>query len=187
MGDTLSTLESSYKSGGVNALGFPAFLQTYIETIDFNTLFGYIRENISSISRIIGSVSKNILLGSSSLVSSISGGIFQAVMIGVFTFFIMLERHAIRAFLYRIVPESVYAYMIRKESVFVGVLSSWIQGQAILCGAIFLITYIGLYSLQLFGIKIDNIFTLALIAGLMEFIPYIGPFLALLPALAIGA
>lgn len=33
----------------------------------------------------------------------------------------------------------------------------------------------------------ENIFTLALIAGLMEFIPYIGPFLALLPALAIVA
>lgn len=57
----------------------------------------------------------------------------------------------------------------------------------ILCFSIFLLTLLGLFSLRIFGIKIDDIFTLALIAGLMEFIPYIGPFLALLPALAIAA
>lgn len=39
----------------------------------------------------------------------------------------------------------------------------------------------------MFGIRLDGIFTLALIAGMMEFIPYIGPFIALLPALAIAA
>ncbi len=61
------------------------------------------------------------------------------------------------------------------------------KGQVILCLSIFALTLIGLFALRLFGIKIDDIFTLALIAGLMEFIPYIGPFLALLPALAIAA
>jgi predicted PurR-regulated permease PerM len=53
--------------------------------------------------------------------------------------------------------------------------------------SIFVLTLIGLFFLQFFGIKIEGIFTLALIAGLMEFIPYIGPFLAFLPALAIVA
>ncbi len=187
IGDTLNAIESLYKSGGVNALWFPAFLQTYIETVDFGTLFGYIRGNISSISSVIGSLSKNVLMSSGSLVSSISGGIFQAIMIGVFTFFMTLERHAIRAFLYSIFPKTLHTYMIQRESAFLGVLLAWMRGQIILCWAIFLITYAGLFSLQLFDIKIDNMFTLALIAGLMEFIPYVWPFLALLPALAIAA
>lgn len=38
----------------------------------------------------------------------------------------------------------------------------------------------------LFGFDTENTFTLALISGIMEFVPYIGPILALIPALIIG-
>lgn len=109
------------------------------------------------------------------------------IMIGVFTFFISLERHAIKDFLYTVFPKKIQMYLLSREDSFLVVLSAWMKGQVILCLSIFSLTLIGLFALRLFGIKIDDIFTLALIAGLMEFIPYIGPFLALLPALAIAA
>jgi predicted PurR-regulated permease PerM len=55
------------------------------------------------------------------------------------------------------------------------------------------VTYIGLYILEFFvgGVFIEDFvlekkFTLALIGGIMEFIPYIGPLLALIPAVIIG-
>jgi len=37
-----------------------------------------------------------------------------------------------------------------------------------------------------FGIDTEKTFTLALISGIMEFIPYLGPIIALIPALIIG-
>ena len=37
-----------------------------------------------------------------------------------------------------------------------------------------------------FGIDLPNKFTLALIAGLTEFIPYLGPFMGMVPAILLG-
>ncbi|MFA6091056.1 MAG: AI-2E family transporter [Candidatus Gracilibacteria bacterium] len=184
---SFDSMEVLYKSGGVDALGFPAFFKSFVGTVDFGTLFELVRTHISSLSSIIGTLSKNLFQGSTSLISSLSGGIFQIMMIGVFTFFMSLERQTIRNFLYQIFPKNMREYLMHRESSFLQVLSAWMKGQIILCVAIFFLTLIGLLSLQIFGIKVENIFTLALIAGLMEFIPYIGPFLALLPALAIVA
>ncbi|NDK19845.1 AI-2E family transporter [Candidatus Gracilibacteria bacterium] len=185
--NSFSELEILYRKGGVDALGFPSFLKTYIGTVDFGMLFEWVRNNISSFSGIATSLSTNLLQGSSSIISTLSGGIFQGIMILVFTFFMSLERHSIKKFLYRIFPKNISTYLLFREDSFLRVLRSWLKGQLILGASIFLLTLIGLFCLQLFGIKIDGIFTLALIAGLMEFIPYIGPFIALLPALALVA
>lgn len=184
---SFGNMEALYKSGGVDALWFPSFLKSYITTVDFGTLFEWIKNNISSISSVMATLSKNLLQSSSSLISSLSGGIFQIIMIGIFTFFMSLERQSIKKFLYQISPINIRKYLLRREDSFLQILGAWMKGQIILCFSIFFLTFIGLWSLHLFGIKVDNIFTLALIAGLMEFIPYIGPFLALLPALAIVA
>lgn len=155
--------------------------------VDFGTLFEFVRNNISSLSGVATTLSQNIFQSSTSLVASISGGIFQGIMIGVFTFFMSLERRSIKTFLYMLFGNRIRTYMMSREDSFLHVLSAWMRGQLILCASIFALTLAGLLGLGLFGIHIDNIFTLALIAGLMEFIPYIGPFLALLPALAMAA
>ena len=62
----------------------------------------------------------------------------------------------------------------------------WLKGQLLLGLFIGLAVYLGLWTLALFGINLDNKWTLALIAGLMEFIPYLGPILGSLPALLVG-
>jgi predicted PurR-regulated permease PerM len=58
----------------------------------------------------------------------------------------------------------------------------------ILSFSIFFITYVSLTLVEfIFGFDTGRTFTLALISGVMEFIPYIGPLLSLIPALIIGA
>lgn len=187
IGDSFDALDKLYRSGGVDALGFPSFLKSYIKTVDFGTLFELVRNHVSSLSSVVASLSKNLLQSSTSIISSISGGIFQAIMVGVFTFFMSLERRAIKEFLYSVLSGDIREYLVRREDAFLHILLSWMKGQTILGFSIFLLTLLGLFSLRLFGVNMDNVFTLALIAGLMEFIPYVGPFLALLPALAIAA
>lgn len=46
----------------------------------------------------------------------------------------------------------------------------------------FLLNLAGLFIVQLFGVPVSNIFSLALIAGAMEFVPYVGPIVAFVPA-----
>jgi predicted PurR-regulated permease PerM len=53
----------------------------------------------------------------------------------------------------------------------------WLRGQIILSVTIFLLTYIGLLIL-----KVKYALVLAFFAGLTEFIPYLGPTIAAIPA-----
>jgi predicted PurR-regulated permease PerM len=61
------------------------------------------------------------------------------------------------------------------------VLRRWLVGQTLLAVAVALLTGAGLLLL---GAPFP--FALALLAGLMEFVPYIGPFLAAVPAVLVG-
>lgn len=77
--------------------------------------------------------------------------------------------------------------MLYREEKIVWSMYEWLKWQMILWISIFFIVFIVLNILKLFWIDMWSVFTLALIAWLMEFIPYLWPILALLPALAIAA
>jgi predicted PurR-regulated permease PerM len=64
----------------------------------------------------------------------------------------------------------------------------WWKGQCILSLAVGSTVFVGLVILRYFlGVEVDHIFTLALIAGICESIPIIGPLFAMIPALLIVA
>jgi len=127
MSSSFNNMGMLYKSGGVDALGFPSFLKSYIGTIDFGILFEWMKSNVSSISAVMATLSKNLLQSSTSLISTLSGGIFQMMMIIVFTFFMILERLSIKKFLYQIFPRKIENYLIKREDSFLHVLSSWMK------------------------------------------------------------
>ena len=64
----------------------------------------------------------------------------------------------------------------------------WVRGQLLLGTSIFLATVIGLTILTVIGFSEFGQFTLvlALIAGILEFVPIIGPIIAAVPAILIG-
>jgi predicted PurR-regulated permease PerM len=61
------------------------------------------------------------------------------------------------------------------------VLRRWLVGQSLLAAGVALLTGVGLLL-----IGAPFAVTLALFAGLMEFVPYIGPFVAAIPAILVG-
>jgi predicted PurR-regulated permease PerM len=63
---------------------------------------------------------------------------------------------------------------------------SWLKGQLILCLSIGVMAWVWLIILGRLWISLPNKFSLALMAWLTEFIPYIGPLLGMIPALLIG-
>ena len=60
-------------------------------------------------------------------------------------------------------------------------IARWLLGQLILSGFIFLFTYIGLSVL---GVR--SALALALLAGLLEIVPYLGPILSAIPAVFVA-
>jgi predicted PurR-regulated permease PerM len=63
----------------------------------------------------------------------------------------------------------------------------WLEGQLILCLSIFLLFWLGLVIISWFGIDLPNKITLALIAWLFEFIPYLWPTLWAVPAVLVAS
>ncbi|MCK9272661.1 AI-2E family transporter [Candidatus Gracilibacteria bacterium] len=191
--DYIGFLQDSYKTGGIRALGIPDFLLNYLDgfldKVDFNSLFDFLKNNLGEISKFFGKNIGLFLTNSSGFIFSLTGSLFNFVLIFVFSFFIGIERKKIKKFSYDILPENISKYLKSREDKIISNMHFWLRGQLILSFSIFVLTLLGLNIARLFGINFSfgETFALALIGAMMEFIPYIGPFISILPALAIGA
>lgn len=101
------------------------------------------------------------------------GGIFSFITIIIMSFYFSTQENIIRKFLKGIIPIKYHDYFVNLN---VGVeekLGKWFRGQMFLCLIIFCLTFA---VLLLFGIKYALI--LAIIAGIFEVIPFLGPWFA---------
>lgn len=115
--------------------------------------------------------------------------IFAFLIVPVWAFYLLKDRPSlVRAFEASIPPE--WRPDIDAVVVIVGrVFASWVRGQVILGVIVGVATYAGLLLL---GATVDPIFSrfailLAVIAGLLELLPVIGPIIAAIPAILIAA
>lgn len=184
--NSLISMKNIYISKWIDWFDLPWFIKTLLSYIDFGNLLDYIKTNISSIWTFFGNNFKNFLFNGIWVFSKITNTLFNFILLAIFTFFIALERKQIREFFYKIIPVKTSKYLTSKEPIIINTLWNWVKWQILLSISIFLLTLIWLLILNLFWIQLGNYFNLALIAGIMEFIPYVGPILAFLPALAIA-
>lgn len=184
--DYINKIIIIYNSEWIKWLWIPMFIQSIFINIDLNQILNPIKDNIWQISIFISNNLKNFLTNWAWIIFSITNLILNFVLVFIFTFFIALERNNIRIFFYKIIPEKISKYILKQEDKIVNTLFNWLKSQLILWISIFLITYVWLFVIEFFWVNINEKLTLALVAWMMEFIPYIGPFIALLPALAIA-
>lgn len=191
LSDSISTLDQAYKAWWIEWIWIhPTILKYFspiFQNIDLDTLLTALQNNFATISQFIAKNLWNIASTSTWFVLSVWNLIFQVGMVFVFNFFMVLERKNIKKFFYDIVPGEVSKYFSSREDKIVWSLYEWLKWQFLLWVIIFTMVFIVLNILKLFWIDLESTFTLALIAWLMEFIPYLWPILALLPALAIAA
>lgn len=106
--------------------------------------------------------------------------------IAVFGFFflslyISLEEKGIEKFFLLLTPERFHNYALSLAERMSGKVSQWLFGQLILMLIIF-----GIYFLGLSLMGVPYALALAFFGGVMEIIPYVGPIIAAIPALALG-
>lgn len=104
-------------------------------------------------------------------------GLFAVISVLVISFYLVAADRGMKHFIHDLVPtahQNVVMNLIHKVQHKMGL---WVVGQIILSVFIFGLTYIGL---SILGVKYALF--LALIAGLLEVVPYVGPFLAAIPA-----
>ena len=114
-------------------------------------------------------------------VVNVAGGIFGIVTILILTFYILVEADRLRALLLRLFPRdrrTQAAAAAREVTVKV---SAWLSGQLLLGTIIGTTSAIGLWALG-----IPFFYVLALISGVGELIPVVGPILSAIPAIAVA-
>jgi len=108
-------------------------------------------------------------------------GIVAIITILVLSFYMLLEQNSFRVFMKNIIPEEqeeTVFNIIHKISTKMG---NWLRGQGILMLIIGVLDWIALAA-----IGIPYALTLAVWGGLTEIIPYIGPWMGLVPALIVA-
>lgn len=125
----------------------------------------------------IGESTKGIF----STLSGIFGGLISLIAILMVAFYLIVEKNNMKNFLQTIVPVRYHAYAIQLYSRVQKKIGAWLTGQLFLMLIIAALSYIGLLIV---GVRYTLI--LALIAGLFEIIPYIGPTLGAIPAVLIA-
>lgn len=163
-------------------------LPTYIEQVNnylasfrnYTSGYEWIDNLKSSFSNSVGSLSANGNIFST--IFNFFGGLFSVIIFLVITFYMLAEENSIRRVVWSITPVRKQAYVLDVLTRMQKRIGLWLRGQLILCAVIFLLTYIGLLLL---GVKYALI--LALIAGLTEFIPYLGPILGAVPAVFLAS
>jgi predicted PurR-regulated permease PerM len=107
-------------------------------------------------------------------------------LIPFWLFFVLMDQRAGVATLDRTLPHWFRADFWAVSTIFDRVFSGYLRGQLLLGLAVGLASAIGLTVLRLFGLEVDYILLLAVIAGVTELIPYIGPIIGAVPAVIIG-
>jgi predicted PurR-regulated permease PerM len=110
------------------------------------------------------------------------GGLVGVVTILILTFYLLVEAAHLRQSLIRLFPRARRARVEKASRDITLKVSAWLGGQALLGTIIGVTTAIGL---GLLGIPF--FYVLALIAGIGELIPVVGPILSAIPAIAIAA
>ncbi len=131
----------------------------------------------NSISGVVSSAGTNAYRS----VQIISNGGFVAILGGLLVYFLTVEHGSFRRFLSSLLPAQFRPALLDIGDTVEQRLSLWLRGQLTLGLIIGVMSYIALYVLH-----VPYAFVLALIAGMTELIPMIGPYLGMLPAAVIG-
>ncbi|MEF2175351.1 MAG: AI-2E family transporter [Candidatus Absconditabacteria bacterium] len=147
-----------------------------------------LQENVSNIVSLGTNYLKNVGFWVVKFLTGFVSVLFQVFIVGVIAIFFSLEKDNVISFIARISGNPDYTFYkflkIYKQ------LGLRLKGQLILCLFVFFTVGILLWSLSIMpwaGINMPNKFTLALIAGITEFIPMLGPILGAIPAVLVAS
>ncbi len=141
-----------------------------------------------AISNTIGSsiegITKGLTVATSSIIgiiTSIFGGLVGFFLVLMITFYLTVEEEGVKKFLGNFVLASRRAYIHKIIAQIQARMGSWLRGQVVLSVIIFMMVYV---TLSLLNVKYALV--LALVAGMFEIVPFLGPILSAVPAIFFG-
>ena len=133
-----------------------------------------VQDILKSLGLTLGKMTGNIF----TTVIGIFGSFISFLAILVLIFYITIKEKGIQRFLEQILPKQRQAHIISLITQIQEKMGLWFRGQLILCLIIGILSYVGLLILG-----VNYALVLALLAGIMEIIPFVGPIIGAIPAI----
>lgn len=108
-------------------------------------------------------------------------GVVRTISVLAITFYLISSENGMKNFIRSLAPYKHQAYVTALTDKIQTKIGRWLLGQLILSGFIFILIFIGLTVL---GVKYA--LALALLAGLLEIVPYLGPILSAIPGIFVA-
>src|ERR1700682_4283789 len=108
--------------------------------------------------------------------------IFETILVLLVAFFLVKDAHTIRRFFKDLVPHGYRTDVEELAADVYRMLGAYMRGELAICALVGLVTGVAMW---LVGVRYA--LALGIVAGVTAFIPFIGPFLGALPAVAIAA
>src|SRR2546423_5461057 len=108
--------------------------------------------------------------------------LFQPVLVLLVAFFLIKDAHSIRRFFKGLVPRGYRTDVHEVAAEIYGMLGAYMRGQLAICALVGVVTGVAMWI-----VGVPYALALGIVAGVTAFIPFIGPFLGALPAVAIAA
>ncbi len=150
-----------------------AFLKNFQ---DSSALSGF-QDAVNSLSQGLSQFTQDVF----SKVFTFFGGLVSFIGVMVLTFYLTMEEKGMKRLAVYLAPARHQPYLTQLFNRIEDRLGAWLRGQLLLGLIIAVLTYLGL---TLLGVKFALV--LALIAGVTELVPIIGPFLGAIPALIVA-
>jgi predicted PurR-regulated permease PerM len=136
-----------------------------------------------------GGIDPSVLLPFVNVTAGVVSALFGYLIIPVWVFYLLKDRQQLTEAFDRSLPAEWRTDIWNVIRIIERVFSQWIRGQLFLGVAVGVATFVGLILL---GATIDPIFSrfallLALVAGVLELLPIIGPIIAAVPAILLAA
>ena len=147
---------------------------SFKEFSEKNTFFKSLSDNLGSLSSNLEGAAGGVF----STVVGIFGGLVSFIMILFITFYMVVQESSMKRLVWILTPAKNQEYILELINRMQKKIGLWLRGQLILCVIIFVMVYPGLLIL-----KVKYALVLALIAGITEAVPYIGPLLGAIPAI----
>lgn len=154
------------------AKGFSLF-----QGIKDQNLVDGLQQAVDSLNSAVGQITTGFFSG----IVGFFGGVFTVIGIFVLTFYLTMEEQGMKRLAVEISPAKYRPYLSRLFHRVEERLGGWLRGQLLLGLIIGAATWIGL---TLLGVKYALV--LALIAGITELLPAIGPFIGAIPAIIVA-
>lgn len=161
----------------------PAFYERFLsafeslENVLERSRVGSPEQLVGELSGLITRVASGLLLSTLTFLRAIA----SLVIILVISFYLVIREKGIEDFLRAVTPQHHEEYILDLWARVSRKIGRWLQGQLLLGLIIGVMTYVGLLIF-----KMPFALTLAVIAGILELVPFIGPVIAAIPAVILG-